>query len=90
MSALVIRCPPGCRCPWKPEEGFICPGAGFIGIIDLACWCWELNLFPLEEQQSHLTYVPLYSPLVKILRHICISENFPEPILNNARCKRMM
>lgn len=90
MSALVVRCPPGCRCPWKPEEGFICPGAGFISITELACGCWELNLCPLEKQQAHLNSEPSYSPLVKLLRHICISENFPEPILNNAGCKRMM
>ena len=41
---------------------YVCVRVYDLGIIDsceLPCWCWELNLGPLQEQQVLLTAVSL-------------------------------
>ena len=41
------------------------PGTGVTDSCELPCWCWELNLGPLEEQPGLLiAELPLQLPLI--------------------------
>lgn len=42
-------------CERRSEEGITFPGNGVTGGCEMNCWCWELNLDPLQEQLVLLT-----------------------------------
>lgn len=42
-------------CERRSEEGITCPGNGVTDGCEMNCWCWELNLDPLQEQLVLLT-----------------------------------
>ena len=58
------------------------PGTGGRDSCELPCWCWELNLDPLEEQSVLLTAEPSFQHqnliifklprLPKRLFHLCL------------------
>lgn len=47
-------------CSWVPEEVIVCPGTRVTNGCELLCWCWELNLDPLQEQNIILTTEPTF------------------------------
>ena len=47
-------------CVYVCVGGVRAPGTGIKDSSVLLCRCWELNLHPLEEQQSVLLTVELY------------------------------
>lgn len=62
LCVYACVCPSGCAsagCPWKPEEGVGCLGAGGIGnceLLDVYAGVWIQGL--LIEQQALLTDEP--------------------------------
>lgn len=38
-------------CERRSEVGITSPGNGVTGGCEITCWCWELNLDPLQDQQ---------------------------------------
>jgi hypothetical protein len=54
-------------CPWSSEEGIGFSETGFIDSCELPCWCWELNLVPLEEQPELLTADPFLQLYIHFL-----------------------
>ena len=57
-------------CVWysrRSEEGIIFPGTGVPESCEPTCGCWELNLYPLQEQQVLLTAEPSFLPHVQLL-----------------------
>lgn len=51
--SICVPCLPGVK--KRSEEGITSPGNGVTGGCEMNCWCWELNLDPLQEQLVLLT-----------------------------------